>query len=88
MLFSCSGLFFLGSLFRLAVRSRSPCGIRMMIALSAGMIYLNCCRVTTENSRTYVFFLNRYDDSIVLVTLIATVLLSTLNVKSADLLFP
>ena len=41
---------------------------------STGLIYSDCSGVTTENSVICVFFLNRYGDSVIFVTLTATFL--------------
>ena len=90
MLSCCSGLFVLRSSFRKAVRSGSPCGIILRITISTGLMCLDCSGVTTENSAICVCFLIRYGDSVALVTLTAIFCqkLSTLNGKSANLLFP
>ena len=53
------------------MRSGSPCGIRLRIAISTGLMCLDCCGVTTENCAICVCFLIRYGDSVVLVTLTA-----------------
>ena len=53
------------------MRSRSPCGIILTIAISTGLMCLDCSGVTTENSAICVCFLIRYGDSVVLVTLTA-----------------
>ena len=56
---SCySGLFVLRSSFRYAVRSRSPCGILLRIAISTGLMCLDCSGVTTENSAMCVFLIH------------------------------
>ena len=54
-----------------AVRSGSSCGIILRIAISTGLMCVDCCGVTTENSAISVCFLIRYGDSVVLVTLTA-----------------
>ena len=54
-----------------AVSSGSSCGIILRIAISTGLMCLDCCGVTTENSAICVCFLIRYGDSVVLVTLTA-----------------
>ena len=41
--------------------------------MSSGLIYLDCSGVTTENFSVCVLFLIRYGDSVVLVTLTATI---------------
>ena len=53
------------------MRSGSPCGIILRIAISTGLMCLDCCGVTTENSAKCVCFLMRYGDSVVLVSLTA-----------------
>ena len=59
------------------MRSGSPCGIILRIAISTGLMCLDCAGVTTENSAICVCFLIRYGDSVVLITLTA-ILLSTI----------
>ena len=71
MLSCYTGLFVLRSSFKKAVRSGSPCGIILRIAISTGSMWLGCSGVTTENSAISVFFLLRYGDSVILVTLTA-----------------
>ena len=56
------------------VSSGSPCGIILRIAMSTGLMCLDCSGVTTENSAICVCFLIRYGDSSVLVTLTAILL--------------
>ena len=74
MMFGCSGFFILRSSFRQAVRSKSPCGIILRIAISTGLLYFDCSGVTREKSAICVCFLIRYGDSVLLVTLIVTLL--------------
>ena len=54
-----------------AVRSGLSCGIILRIAISTGLMRLDCSGVTMENSTICVCFLIRYGDSVVLVTLTA-----------------
>ena len=54
--------------------SGSPCGIILRIAISTGLLCLDCSGVTTENSAICVCFLIRYGDSVVLVILTAILL--------------
>ena len=54
--------------------SGSSCGIILRIAISTGLMCLDCSGVTTENSAICVCFLIRYGDSVVLVTLTAILL--------------
>ena len=56
------------------MRSGSPCGIILRIAISTDLMYLDCSGVTTENSAICVCFLIRYGDSVVLGTLTAILL--------------
>ena len=70
----CSDLFVLRSSFKYAVMSGSSCGIILRIAISTGLMCLDCSGVTTENSAICVCFLIRYGDSVVLVTLTAILL--------------
>ena len=51
-----------------------PCGIILRIAISTGLMCLDCSGVTTVNSAMCVCFLIRYGDSVVLLTLTAILL--------------
>ena len=53
------------------MRSGLPCGIILRIAISTGLMCLDCSGVTTENSAICVCFLIKYGDSVVLVILTA-----------------
>ena len=66
-----SGLFVLSSSVRYVIRSGSPSGIILGVAMSTGLINLDCSGVTTENSAIWVFLLIVEGDSVVLVTLTA-----------------
>ena len=70
MLYYCSGLFVLRSLF---VQVHSVVGISFgnhtEDCISTGLINLDCSGVTTENSAICAFLLIKYDDSVVSVTL-------------------
>ena len=62
-------------------RSGSPCGIIPKIAMSTGLMCLDCSEVTTENSAICVCFLMRYGDSVVLVTLTAILLSNIVDIE-------
>ena len=59
----------------------SSCGIILRIAISTGLMCLDCSGVTTENSAICVCFLIRYGDSFVLVTLTAILLSIIVNIE-------
>ena len=74
MLFCCSGLFVLSNWLKEAVRSGSTSGMKLRIAVSTGLMDLDCSGVTTENSAYCVFFLIKYGNLVVLVILTAVFL--------------
>ena len=74
MLLCCPDLFVLRSSFKKGVSSGSPYGIIIRIAISTGLMCLDCYGVTTEIFSICVCFLIRYSDSVVLVTLTANLL--------------
>ena len=79
--FCCSAFIVLRSSFREAVRSGSPCGIILRTAISTGLMCLDCSGVTTENSAICLYFLIRYGDSVVLVTLTAYLLSIIIDIE-------
>ena len=61
--------------------SGSHCAIIRRIAISIGLMYMGCCGVTTEISAICEFSLIRYGDSVVLVTLTATLLAIIVDIE-------
>ena len=70
------------SLFRGVVRSRSPSGITLRLAVSTSLMNLDCSGMTAENSASRALFLIKYFDFVVLVTLTATFSLITVEIES------
>ena len=79
MLFCCSGFFALSNWLKLVVKSGSPYGIILKIAVSTGLVNLACYGETAEDSETCVFLSVENGDSVVLVILTAVFLSHTVE---------